>query len=116
MTTRQRTTGNMAEDHVLNYLTAQGLQLVIRNYSCKAGEIDLIMRDGEQLVFVEVRYRALTSFGSALESVTPTKQRRLIITAQYYLQQTRQMPACRFDVVAVGPDRRTQWIKDAFQN
>jgi len=116
MTTRQRIAGNAAEDQVLSYLVEQGLQLVTRNYSCKAGEIDLIMRDAGQLVFVEVRFRTRTDFGSALESVTPAKQRKLILTAQYYLQHTRQMPACRFDVAGIGQDRQIHWIKDAFQN
>ncbi len=115
MITRRRVAGNAAEDQVLEYLIDQGLQLVTRNYSCKAGEIDLIMKDGAQLVFVEVRYRARTDFGSALESVTPAKQRKLIITAQYYLQQSGKTPACRFDVVGMGQDRQMQWIKNAFE-
>lgn len=116
MITRQRIAGNAAEDQVLNYLIEQGLRLVTRNYSCKAGEIDLIMRDAEYLVFVEVRYRARTDFGSALESVTPAKQRKLILTAQYYLQQTGKMPACRFDVAGMDQNRQIHWIRDAFQN
>lgn len=115
MTSKQRIAGDSAEDQVLDYMLQQGLKLVTRNYSCKAGEIDLIMQDGEQLVFLEVRYRARSAFGSALESVTPAKQRKLIITAQYYLQQSGKMPACRFDVVGMGQDRQIHWIKDAFQ-
>lgn len=115
MITRQRIAGNAAEDQVLDYLIAQGLQLVTRNYSCRAGEIDLIMKDGAQLVFVEVRYRARADFGTALESVTPAKQRKLIITAQYYLQQSGKIPACRFDVVGMGQDGQIHWIENAIQ-
>ena len=115
MTSRQRIAGDSAEDQVLDYMIRQGLTLVTRNYSCRAGEIDLIMKDGAQLVFLEVRYRARAEFGSALESVTPTKQRKLIVTAQRYLQQLGEIPACRFDVVGMGKDRQIHWIKDAFQ-
>jgi putative endonuclease len=114
MITLKRAAGNAAEDQALDYLIRQKLQLVTRNYSCKAGEIDLIMKDGAQLVFVEVRYRAREDFGSALESVTPTKQRKLITTAQYYLQQSGKTPACRFDVVGMGQDRQIHWVKNAF--
>ena len=109
MITRQRAAGNAAEDQVLDYLTGQNLRLVTRNYSCRAGEIDLIMKDGAQLVFVEVRYRTRLDFGSALESVTPAKQRKLIATAQYYLQRSGITPACRFDVVGMGQDRQIHW-------
>ena len=114
MITRPRAIGNTAEDLVLRYLTDHGLQLVARNYSCRAGEIDLVMQDGAQLVFVEVRYRKRTDYGTALESVTPAKQRRLIITAQHYLQRLGSTPACRFDVVGMGQDRKIHWIKNAF--
>ena len=116
MTTRQRAKGNAAEDQVLDYLLGQKLRLVTRNYSCRAGEIDLVMQDGEQLVFVEVRYRTRGDFGSALESVTPGKQRKLITTAQHYLQRSGKTPACRFDVVGMGPDRQMHWIKNAFDS
>ena len=115
MITLKRAAGNAAEDQVLDYLIDQGLQLVTRNYSCKAGEIDLIMKDAAQLIFVEVRYRARADFGSALESVPPAKQRKLIITAQHYLQQSGKIPACRFDVVGMGQDRQIHWIKNAFE-
>lgn len=114
MITQPRAIGNAAEEVVLEFLTERGLQLVRRNYSCRAGEIDLIMQDGAQLVFVEVRYRKRHDFGSALESVTAAKQRKLIITAQYYLQQSGSTPACRFDVVGMGQDQQIQWIKNAF--
>ena len=115
MITLPRIVGKTAEDAALAYLMDQGLRLVKRNYSCRAGEIDLIMRDGAQIVFVEVRYRTRNDFGSALESVTAAKQRKLIITAQHYLQQSGSALACRFDVVGMGQDRKVQWVRNAFE-
>lgn len=117
-----REKGQQAEQFACRYLESQGLRLVLRNYRCRLGEIDLIMEDRKSLVFVEVRYRRSGSFGSAAESVTSAKQRRLIGTAQYYLQQTgeaRNKP-CRFDVVAITPEEKQGtpaiiWLRDAFR-
>mgnify|MGYP001814174918 CR=1 FL=1 len=106
--------GHHAESLACGYLKRRGLRLLSRNFRCRRGEIDLIMQDGAQLVFVEVRYRSRGDFGSALESVTPGKQRKLITTAQHYLQRSGKTPACRFDVVGMGPDRQMHWIKNAF--
>lgn len=111
--------GEQAEDHALAYLQAQGLALVERNYRCRGGEIDLIMRDGDKLVFVEVRYRADNQrFGGALASVGTRKQARLIIAASHYLMAKRIDRPTRFDVAAVSSGQgklAIQWIKDAFQ-
>lgn len=103
----------------------QGLSTIDRNYRSRYGEIDLIMRDKNTLVFVEVRYRKHQQFGSASASVTPTKQKKIILTAEYYLQQHRWTESynCRFDVVSISPDTNKaneaeafliEWIKDAF--
>lgn len=70
------------------------------------------MQDGDVLVFVEVRLRAVRSHGGAAASVTPAKQRKLILAAQHYLQRYRMPPACRFDVIAIDGDE-TDWIRDA---
>jgi putative endonuclease len=97
-------TGRESEQLAEQYLLQQGLKLLTRNYLCKVGEIDLIMRDQEHLVFVEVRYRNNRRYGSASESVTFYKQQRLIRAAQFYLQNRgwhTQPPPCRFDVVAI---------------
>ena len=115
-TTKQK--GDAAEDRALRHLQAQGLELVQRNYRTPGrggGEIDLIMRDTDHtLVFVEVRKRRSSQHGGALASVTFTKQRRIVFAAQQYLLKLRQMPTCRFDVVAKeGED--LQWIKAAFE-
>ncbi|MDD5033209.1 MAG: YraN family protein [Methylococcaceae bacterium] len=110
--------GKQAEDAALAHLQSQGLHLIERNYRCRAGEIDLVMRDGPRLVFVEVRYRADLRFGGALESVDWRKRAKLIATASLYLAARRIDRPSRFDVVAVSPDGgklAVQWIQDAFQ-
>ncbi len=107
--------GEAAEALAGRWLQNRGLTLVEKNYRCKSGEIDLIMRDGETLVFVEVRYRSHTGFGSAVDSVTPAKQQKLFHSAQRYLQQLGHTPACRFDIIGIDRENRIQWIRNAFQ-
>lgn len=112
--------GKQAEADACDYLQRQGLTLVERNYLCKRGEIDLIMRDKQTTVFVEVRYRRSSRFGSSAESVDWRKQEKLLATAQHYLQQHPKAAnnACRFDVVALTTENAQQkidWIADAFQ-
>ncbi|SNS17473.1 putative endonuclease [Noviherbaspirillum humi] len=106
--------GQAGEDRALGYLEAKGLRLVQRNFRCKGGEIDLVMQDGDALVFVEVRKRASGSHGGAASSVTPRKQARLILAAQVFLQRHREPPPCRFDVVAIDGDR-LQWLRNAIE-
>ncbi|WP_457675699.1 YraN family protein [Thiolapillus sp.] len=107
--------GEAAETLALRWLERQGLKLRQRNYRCKAGEIDLVMEDGEELVFIEVRYRSHPGFGGAVESVTPAKQQKLLRTAGHYLQQLRRTPACRFDIIGIDREQRIQWIRNALQ-
>lgn len=113
--------GQYYEQHAVDYLQKAGLQLLERNFRCKAGEIDIICSQGEQLVFVEVRYRSNRNFGSAAASVGRNKQRKIIKTAQFYLQGRRQYHnwPCRFDVLAITPlqladEVDVQWLKNAF--
>jgi putative endonuclease len=106
--------GRDAERHAETALARLGLRHVARNYRCRAGEIDLIMRDGDCLVFVEVRYRSRNDFGDALASVDRHKQRRLILAAQHYLVRTGWNGPCRFDVIGLDRRYRTHWIRDAF--
>jgi putative endonuclease len=96
------------------YLQERGLVPVEANFRCKLGEIDLIMRDGEALVFVEVRQRAAGSQVSAAASITPAKIRRLVRAAQVYLQGLRRLPPCRFDVVAID-GRHIEWLQNAIE-
>ena len=115
VTTKQ--TGDAAEDRALRYLQAQGLQLVQRNYRTPGrggGEIDLILRDVDAtLVFVEVRQRGNLRHGGALASIGVAKQRRIVFAARHFLMRWRQLPPCRFDVVAVEDDT-LHWFKAAF--
>ncbi len=114
-TTKQK--GDTAEDRALQYLQAQGLQLLQRNYRTPGrggGEIDLIMRDVEgTLVFVEVRQRTNARHGGALASVTRAKQKRIVFAAQHYLLKLCQLPPCRFDVIA-DDGAKLHWVKAAF--
>ncbi len=106
--------GRDAESRAQSELTQHGLRTVARNYRCRGGEIDLIMRDGDCLVFVEVRYRSRDDFGGALSSVDARKQRRLILAARHYLARSGWSGPCRFDVFGIDRRLHTHWIRDAF--
>lgn len=106
--------GRDAEDAALAFLQRHGMALIQRNYRCRFGEIDLLMRDGRVLVFVEVRYRASPAFGGAAASITPGKQDRLLAAARHFLARHQDSPACRFDAVLLNGDGRIDWIKNAF--
>lgn len=117
--------GDSAEAAAVAYLQQHGLVLLARNYKTAGrggGEIDAIMREADgTVVFVEVRARTNSQCGGAAASISATKQRRIVYAAQMYLQQYRQMPACRFDVMAYDGDiaqpyigKKWQWIKAAF--
>lgn len=114
-TTKQR--GDAAELAALQYLTAQGLHLLVRNFRSPGrggGEIDLIMREADgTVVFVEVRQRVNRHFGGAAASIGVTKQRRIIFAATHYIQRMPQLPPCRFDVLLQEGDHM-EWIKAAF--
>ena len=119
---RHLITGETAEQEACDYLRKNNLQLIIKNYRCKFGEIDLIMQDQQTLVFVEVRYRKNSHYGSGAESITQTKQNKLIKTASHYLQHTHQAShfSARFDVMSMSHatstnETKIDWIKDAFQ-
>jgi putative endonuclease len=111
---RTQQLGRAAEQQAAAHLGRAGLQLLTRNYRCRGGEIDLVMRDGAALVFVEVRYRSRTGFGTAAESVDARKRRRLIRAAEHYLQAHRARGPCRFDVVGIDAAGRIEWLRDAF--
>jgi len=114
-TQRQRS-GQAGEQRAFDYLTARGLAPVTRNYRVKTGEIDLILRDGATLVFVEVRCRAFGAFGGAAASVTQRKRLRIQRAAQAFLLAhfgPGRWPAVRFDVVAIEAGA-LDWIRAAF--
>lgn len=104
-----------AEKLAATFLTNHGLKLVVQNYHCKYGEIDLIMKDAKIIVFVEVRLRSNNQFASAGASITPQKQQKLILTAQYYLQQHGDCQ-CRFDAILMdkADANHIEWVRNAF--
>lgn len=114
--------GREAEQQALEHLRAQGLSLLAQNWLCKRGELDLVMLDGDTVVFVEVRYRRHAAWGGALESVDMRKQQKLIKAAQLFLQREPRWAKhpCRFDVVAIGASANTpekpNWIRNAFDS
>ncbi|WP_027966523.1 YraN family protein [Halomonas halocynthiae] len=113
---RQR--GALIEQLAARWLMTQGLVLVASNQHAKGGELDLVMYDGDILVFVEVRHRANNRFGHPLETITPLKQRRLIRAARFYLHHNGLSCPCRFDVIAAtGPPEQLhfEWIANAFE-
>lgn len=122
VTTREQ--GEHTENLACQFLEEKGFKLIERNFSCRFGEIDLIMQDNDSLVFVEVRYRRSNNFGSGAETITANKQSKLIKTASAYLQQHAKLNqySARFDVVSIsGPVETSNiqnitfdWIENAF--
>ena len=115
----RRARGDAAEAAALEMLQARGLQLLARNAASRGGELDLVMRDGATVVFVEVRYRATRRFGGGAASVDAGKRRRLVHAARAFLAGHPQMAdaPCRFDVVDADgdPDAPTlTWLRAAF--
>jgi putative endonuclease len=112
-------TGRTAERLASEYLKEKGLRLLECNYRTKAGEIDLIMQDDEEIVFVEVRLRNNPHFGNAIDTIDQRKQQKIIITATHYLSQKNLIDKvnCRFDVIGISyPQTKAviEWIQDAF--
>lgn len=112
--------GLEAEKLAATFLANHGLKLVMQNYHCRYGEIDLIMKDAKTLVFVEVKLRSNNQFGGAAVSITQQKQQKLILTAQHYLQAQAQImgePVCRFDAILMNKAdlQHIEWIRNAFE-
>lgn len=115
-TPKQRA-GDAAEDAAAKHLAAAGCRIVARNARYRDGEVDLIARERDVLVFVEVRMRVSLRFGGAAVSVNTLKQKRIARAAQHWLlgEYGERWPACRFDVVTVDGSGTIEWIRDAFQ-
>ena len=112
--------GRQAENLALDYLKAQGLKEITRNYRCRMGEIDLVMQDGECLIFAEVRFRNQNRHVSAVGSVDHHKQRKIIRTAAAFLGRYPQFSNCtvRFDVIGLDKTANKtslRWVRDAFR-
>lgn len=114
--------GKAAEQAALNYLKEAGLSSIAQNWSCRFGEIDLIMLEKDTLVFVEVRYRKSIRFGGALDSIDQHKRKKLLITADLFLNTQPHWldHPCRFDVITAQPSTTgaltLDWIQDAFES
>lgn len=106
--------GTEAEQAARTFLAGEGLRFVTANYHCRRGEIDLVMRDGDTLVFVEVRLRQNTRYGGAAASIDWRKQQKLIAAAQHYLQRHPHDGPARFDVIAMAGGTAIDWIRNAF--
>lgn len=105
--------GYAAELRALSYLKKRGLKLVERNFTSSVGEIDLIMRDKRELVFVEVRYRSGNAYGGAAASINHSKQMKLNRTALFYLNRRYgdAVPHCRFDLVLIDGGQ-LEWCRN----
>lgn len=111
----KRVVGNSKESDAIHYLIKQGFQILERNYYTRAGEIDIIAKDGKYLVFIEVKYRWNQEYGFPSEAVTYRKQRKIVRCAKFYLisHDLSQETPCRFDVVVfLGED--IDLIKNAY--
>ena len=115
-TPKQRA-GDAAEEAAAKHLAAAGCRIVARNARYRDGEVDLVARERDVLVFVEVRMRVSSRFGGAAVSVNSLKQKRIARAAQHWLfaNHGERWPACRFDVVTVDGNGTIDWIRDAFQ-
>jgi putative endonuclease len=115
-----RASGAEVEAQARAWLEAAGLRAVATNASFRGGELDLVMLEGDTLVFVEVRYRRSSRFGDGAASVDAGKRRRLVRAAQAFLaaHRTFREASCRFDVVQATGDPaapRFDWLRDAFR-
>jgi len=113
--------GHRKEKQALHYLRQQGLRLVESNFRTRFGEIDLVMREGDCLIFVEVRYRRQRGYATAAESVDSHKRRKLALAAEVFARARPRWANCtmRFAVVAfdrpAGQETTLTWIRDAFR-
>ena len=117
----KRNIGEQYENLAADYLGKHGCRIIARNFRCRRGEIDLVVQENRTVAFVEVKYRTNDSFGSAISMVTAAKQRKLIYTAQIFLQQNSKLSSldARFDVVGITPtangnELEYEWIRGAF--
>lgn len=107
--------GRDAERLAAHFLERQGLTILARNWRCRFGEIDLVAKDRESVVFVEVRMRASSAFGGAAASIDSAKRRKLIAAASLYIGTRRVVAPCRFDALLLDLGGQVEWLRDAFR-
>ena len=115
----KKTVGESGEDIAARYLSGRGYRIVEKNWSIREGEIDIIATKDEMLIFIEVKSRRFTGYGTGEEAITPLKKKRLINIAKAYLEYTGRNCACRFDVISVlfnerGRLKEINHIEEAF--
>ncbi|ABZ78609.1 protein of unknown function UPF0102 [Shewanella halifaxensis HAW-EB4] len=113
MTADNPNQGQIAEHAARQYLQQRGLIFVEQNVRYRFGEIDIVMKDGSDWVFVEVKYRSASQYGGAVNSLSAAQAGRIRKAASHYIQLNRIDAICRFDVIAADP-QGIQWIRDAF--
>ena len=111
--TNKKNIGNLGESKSIEYLEKNYYQIIERNFFCRFGEIDIIARDGNYLVFVEVKYRKSENYGMPIEAVDFRKQNKIRGVANYYLLKTGYNKAVRFDIIGILGEKITH-IKNAF--
>jgi len=109
----KRRIGTFYEERACEYLRKQGVMILERNYRCKIGEIDIIGKDGDCIVFLEVKYRRTNDFGHAFFAVDTKKQSRICRCAAIYCMQNACVQELRYDVIGIT-DTQIEWIKNAF--
>ncbi|MDR1409440.1 MAG: YraN family protein [Oscillospiraceae bacterium] len=120
MLTQKQIKGKLGEDAAARHLESRGFVLLCRNYHTRYGEVDIIARDAQYLLFVEVKARGVQMWGTPAEAVTPEKQRKIIFAAQQYMQKNPLDLQPRFDAAevylnAAGVPRKLRWIQHAFE-
>lgn len=111
----KRSLGAEKEELAIAYIKEQGAELLEKNFYFHGGELDLVVKDGEYLCFIEVKYRKSSSYGYPEEAVTAAKQKKIIQGAKVFLYQNKYPSdtPCRFDVISIYKEN-ISWMKDAF--
>ena len=110
----RRDEGAQAEALAARFLADNGLAIIDRNWRHRSGELDLVARDGDALVFVEVRLRSNANFGGPAASITAAKRARMVAAAGHYIAALPRTPSCRFDAVLLDSldPARIEWLKN----
>ena len=111
----KRILGTNMETLAAEFLKKSGVRIIMRNYRCPFGEIDLILKEQNTLVFAEVKYRSNTRLGSPEESVNPRKQLKIIQASKFYIMKyhVSSFTAIRYDVIAID-QHEIRWLRGAF--